>query len=68
MISKNGADIQDVWSGEIRKNLTRAEHNMFSILLLAHWEVQNIGDNSNIVSDRTYDIFLLAIATYSSHQ
>ena len=42
MILKNGADIQDVWSGEIRKYLTRARHNMYSILLLAHWEVQNI--------------------------
>ena len=42
MILKNGADIQDVWSGEIRKYLTRVQHNMFSILLLAHWEVQNI--------------------------
>ena len=42
MILKNGADIQDVWSGEIRTYLTRAQHNMFSILLLADWEVQNI--------------------------
>ena len=68
MILKNGADIQDVWSGEIRKYLTRAQHNIFIILLLAHWMVQNIEDNSNIVSYRTYDIFLLAIATYSSQQ
>ena len=36
MILNNGADIQDVWCGEIRKYLTRAQHNMFSILLLAH--------------------------------
>ena len=42
MILKSGADIQDVWSGEIKKYLTRAQHNMFSIPLLAHWEVQNI--------------------------
>ena len=42
MILKNGADIQDVWCGEIRKYLTRAQHNIFSILLLAHWMVQNI--------------------------
>ena len=42
MILKNGANIQDVWSGEIGKYLTRAQHNMFSILLLAHWEVQTI--------------------------
>ena len=39
MILKDGADIQDAWSGEIRMYLTSAQHNMFRILLLAHWEV-----------------------------
>ena len=53
MIFHDLPDIMNSLSGESRMYLTSAQHNMFSIVLFAHWEVQDTGDDTNNLSHRT---------------